>query len=62
MKITVMLVVTVKVDNIGAIFMAGNVTATSHTKHVDIRYMNVNEYVENGIEIIVFDVNCQIFS
>ena len=37
----------VRVDNLGAIFMAGNVTAASHTKHMDIRYKYVNEYAKD---------------
>ena len=28
--------------------MASNISTTSHTKHVDIRYKYVNEYVEDG--------------
>ena len=28
--------------------MAGNVTANSHTKYMDIRYKHVNKYVEDG--------------
>ena len=27
-----------RVDNVGAIFMTGNVTLNSHTKHVYMRY------------------------
>ena len=44
----------VKVDNAGAIIMAGNTTATSHTKHVDIKYKGVNEYVEDSTMKTVF--------
>ena len=36
--------VMVRVGNVGVILMARNIT-TSHTKHVDIRYKYVNEYV-----------------
>ena len=36
-KISVKLLVMVRVDNQGAIFMVNNVTATSHAKHVDIK-------------------------
>jgi hypothetical protein len=32
-------------DNVGAIFMAENATATSCTKHVDTRYLFVREYI-----------------
>ncbi len=44
----------VHVDNVGAIFMAQNITTTSHTKHVDIRYKFVNEYVPDGVVNIIF--------
>ena len=54
MKITVKYPVTVRVDTVGAIFIASNITTTCHTKHVDIRYKYVNEYVEDGVVKIVF--------
>ena len=54
MKIIVKYPVTVRVDNVGAIFMASNITTTCCTKHVDIRYKYVNEYVEDGVVKIVF--------
>ena len=54
MKIHVQHPIIVRVDNVGAIFMAQNVTTTSQTKHVDIRYKFVNEYVEDGIVKIIF--------
>ena len=38
MKISVKLPVMVRVDNVGAIFMAIYITTKSHTKCVDIRY------------------------
>ena len=34
--------------------MGGNVIATSHTKHMDIRYKYVNEYRKDSIVKIVF--------
>ena len=34
--------------------MASNITRTYHTKHVELRYKYVNEYVEDGIVKIVF--------
>ena len=54
MKILVKFIMTVRVDNLGAIFTAGNGSSTSHTKHVDIRYKFVNRYVEGGMVKIVF--------
>ena len=41
-------------DNVGTIFMASNMTTMSCTKHVDIRYNFVNEYVEDRVIKIVF--------
>ena len=54
MKIQVQYPIIVRVDNVGAIFMAKNVTTTSRTKHVDVRYKYVNEFVEDGIVKILF--------
>ena len=45
MKIPVKYSIMARVDNIGAIFMASNITTTCHTKHVDTRYRYVNEYM-----------------
>ena len=44
----------VRVDNVGTIFMASNNTTTCHTKHVDIWYKYVNEYVKDGVVEIIF--------
>ena len=44
MKIFVKYPVMVRVYNIGAIFMASNITTMSCTKHMNIRYKIVNEY------------------
>ena len=54
MKVTVRYPIIVRVDNVGAIFMAQNVTTMSSTKHVDIRYKFVNKYVEDGTVKIIF--------
>ena len=54
MKISVKYPVTVRVDDINVIFVASNITTTSCTKHIDIRYKYVNEYVEDGFVKIVF--------
>ena len=53
-KILVKCLVSVRVDNIGVILMASNITITSHTKHVDFRYKYVNKHDENGIVMIIF--------
>ena len=45
---SVKLPVMVRVKNVGAIFMAHNISSTSHTKQIDIRCKCVNEYVDDG--------------
>ena len=54
MKVADKYPVTIRVDNIGAIFMASNITTTCHTKHVDIKYQYVNDNVEDRVVKIVF--------
>ena len=44
----------VKVDNVGAIFMSENISATNRTRHVDARYHFVYELVEDGLILIQF--------
>ena len=44
----------VRAGNVGATFLANNITTTSYPKHVDIRYNYVNENVEDVIVKIVF--------
>jgi hypothetical protein len=43
-----------RVDNVGAIFMAENVTATARTKHIDLRIRFIAEFVEEGFMKIIF--------
>ena len=53
MGIEVELPIVVRVDNIGAIFMAENIAVSPKTKHVDIRYRFVNDMVsERFLEVI----------
>ena len=52
MNIRVQLPVTVRVDNVGTIFMSNNVTTTGRTRH--IRTMFIREHVEDGTVKIVF--------
>ena len=54
MSLEVKLAVTVRVDNMGAIFMSENSTTSNRTKHVDTRYRFVNEFVEDGFIEIIF--------
>ena len=53
-KILIEYPVMVRVENVGAIFMASNITTTSFIKHMDIRYKNVNEYFKDGAIKIIF--------
>ena len=46
--------VEVYVDNLGAIFMANNRSATTRTKHIDLRKHFVNDLVEKGIVKVDF--------
>ena len=54
MHITVHYPITVRVDNLGAVFMSGNVTTSTRTKHIDIRSKFVREYVQDGMIKIIF--------
>ena len=54
MQIKIVLPVTVRVDNVGAIFLSENITTSNNTKHVDIRSKFVKEYCENGTVKIIF--------
>ena len=52
--INVNMPIIVHVDNVGAIFMSENVTATQRTKHIDVRYHYVREFIEEGFIKIIF--------
>ena len=52
--IEIELPITVRVDNIGAIFMSENTSTSGQTKHVDVRYRYVNEMVLDGFLKIKF--------
>ena len=54
LNITVKLPITVRVDNVGAIYLANNAISGPRTKHVDIRYHFVRDYIEKGIIQIDF--------
>ena len=41
-------------DNVGAIFMSNNAKASARTKHIDVRYHHVREYVIDGVVDIIF--------
>ena len=54
MKIEIELPIRVNVDNIGAIFLAENQNSSDHTKHVDIRYHFIRQYIKDGTIMIEF--------
>ena len=41
-------------DNVGAIYMSNNAKAGARTKHIDVRYHHVREYIVDGIVDIIF--------
>ena len=54
MGIPVQLPVIIRVDNMGAIFMSENVSATARTRHVDTRYHFVREFIADGFLRVIF--------
>jgi len=52
--LTIQYPIEVKVDNIGAVYLAKNATTGNRTKHIDTRYNFVREYIEDGILKVVF--------
>ena len=44
----------VNVDNVGAMGLANNQSSSQRTRHVDIRYHFVREFIEDGIVKIIF--------
>jgi len=44
----------VRVDNVAAIFMTENISTSQRTRHVDIRYAYVREFVQDGFLKILF--------
>ena len=51
--VKVPLPIVVKVDNMGAIYMSEN-DGLKKSRHIDIRYHFIREYVDQGIVKIVF--------
>jgi hypothetical protein len=54
LKIEVQLPVQVKIDNVGAIFMAENHTISSRTRHMDTRWWYVSDLQKDGLIKIGF--------
>jgi hypothetical protein len=52
--INVNLPIIVKIDNIGAIFMADNSSTGARTRHVDTRYHFIREFIEDGFINVEF--------
>ena len=46
--------VVVKIDNVGAMFMAENISSSARTRHIDVRLKFVNEFIEQGEIQVVF--------
>jgi hypothetical protein len=46
--------VIVRVDNVGAIFMCENTTATARSRHIDARYHFIREFIMDGYIKIIF--------
>ena len=54
MEVKIGFPIVVNVDNIGAIYLATNNSSSQRTKHVDVRYHFVREYIEDGIVKVQF--------
>ena len=54
MKLQVEFPIIVRVDNVGAIGLSKNLSTSQRTKHIDVRYNFVREFVEEGFIKIIF--------
>ena len=54
MGMEVKLPIVVRVDNIGAIFIGSNVSVSQRSKHINVRYHFVQEFIHKGFLRIVF--------
>jgi len=54
MDIYIKLPIIVRIDNIAAKFMAETASASSRTKHIDVKYHYVREFVEQGFIKIIY--------
>ena len=50
----VRLPIIVRVDNVGAIHLSNNLSTSQRTKHIDVRYHFIREFVEDGFIKIFF--------
>ena len=53
MEIKVTLPIIINCDNVGAIYLSNN-NESRRTKHIDIKYHFVREYVDAGVVKIIF--------
>ena len=54
MNIHVQTPIIIKVDNVGAMFMAENTSTSARTRHIDIRYQYVREFIVDGLIKVIF--------
>jgi hypothetical protein len=54
MGIFVKLPIVVRVDNVGAIFIGNNVTVSQRSKHIDIKYHFVREFIQDEFLTVIF--------
>jgi len=54
LQVELQLLISVHVDNIGAIILAENQNSSDRTKHVDTRYHFVQQYIKDGTVLIEF--------
>ena len=52
--IKVTLPIVIRVDNVGAIFIGTNMPVSQRSKHIDVRYHFVREFVHDGFIRIIF--------
>ena len=54
LKITFNYPIIIRVDNVGAMFLANNPVLSQRTKHISVRHHFVREFIEDGILKILF--------
>ena len=52
--IKIELPIKIRVDNVGAIYLANNYATSQRTKHIDVRAHFLREYIENGVLKVEF--------
>jgi hypothetical protein len=66
MGISVKLIIMVRADNIGAMFMPKNASSVVRTRHIDTRYHFIRDHVEDSFIKIIFvktdDNDAEIFT